>query len=728
MRAKKIVLLFLLAPALLCSCGKELESKTAAPNVEKKSLPFARIASRVADRLPHAHLNRSAFDDSIATNALVLFIDSLDFDHTFFLASDIREFQLQATELDDLVKKGDIEFAQTVFERFKERATDRVAYANQLLDNGFDLTIDETYRWKREKEPWPDGQAKWDELWRKKIKNEYVGRVAMLEVPAPDGDDAIEPDEDAEDVLSPEEFVRERYKQYQLMIENNFDRENILERYLSAFTQSYDPHSAYLSPRGVEDFDIHMSLSLVGIGAMLQSVDGAAKITRIIPGGPAEADGRLKMGDKIIAVAQDNKKSVNILFWPLSKAVRLIRGEIGTKVVLTIIPAEDKTGTITKKIDLVRAKVKLEESAASGEVYDAIGTNALPHRLGVVTLPEFYADFTAAHNGDDDARRASTDIRTILKSFSTNNVDGLILDLRNDGGGSLPEAIDITGLFIPFGPVVQVRNQRGVAVLPDGDPTTVYRDPLVVLVNRISASASEIVAAALQDYGRAVIVGDSKTHGKGTVQTVLPLSRLTDDLGSLKVTTASFYRIKGGSTQLRGVTPDVILPSLYDTLEIGEEFLPNALPWTRVNDAYFREWRNSVKPFLPELHARSATRMVDNPSFTSFLARRERLRERMENPQVSLQLSERVKEILAEQEMEDLFAMNTGVTKNKPVTQLDSFTNEVGEVEIKSTTNVLEQVVADEEKKEDPTLDEALLVLSDLIELSSVPLAEVQRP
>jgi carboxyl-terminal processing protease len=444
----------------------------------------------------------------------------------------------------------------------------------------------------------------------------------------------------------------------------------------------------------VEDFDIHMSLSLVGIGAMLQSEDGTAKITKIIPGGPADTDGRLKQGDKIIGVAQGDKESVSILHWPLSKAVRLIRGEIGTRVVLTIIPAEDKAGTRTKKIALIRDEVKLEESAAKSDIIDTVGTNALPRRIGVITLPEFYADFAGARNGKEDARRCSVDIRKILAEFSTNHVDGVILDLRNDGGGSLTEAIDIAGQFIPTGPIVQVREQHSIGVMPDRDPTTVYDGPMAVLVNRASASASEIVAAALQDYGRAVIIGDSKTHGKGSVQTVIPLSMITDTLGSLKITTASFYRIAGGSTQLKGVEPDIVLPSLYDALEIGEEFLPNALPWTQVKSAWYSPWRQSVKPLLPELKALSEERMKDNPAFEQFLARRDRLRERLENPVISLKLSDRVEEILAEQELEKL--------------QETAFEG------------------TDDEKEDDPVLDEAVLVVSDLIHLDSSTLSQAK--
>jgi carboxyl-terminal processing protease len=454
----------LLLTVLLCGCGKPEATAGAGVSAPPKDpLPIERIASRVADRLPAVHLNREPFNDVIATNALMLFIDSLDYDHTFFLASDIAEFQQQATNLDNLVKSGETAFAQTVFERFKERITNRVAYAYELLDRGFDLDTEENYRWKREDAPWAENEAGWNELWRKKVKNEYVARVAALETGAgkePDETNAVSAAKGIE-ALPPAEFVRERYKQYQLLIENNFDSETVLQRYLSAFTRSYDPHSDYLSPRGVEDFDINMSLSLVGIGAMLRSEDGTAKVQSLIAGGPAETDGRLLPGDKIIAVAQGDAEPVSILHWPLGKAVRLIRGEKGSKVVLTVIPADDTTGARTKTIGLIRDEVKLEAQAAKGEVREVPGAGQI-RRLGVLTLPEFYADFEAARAGSDSARRASVDVRRILQSFSTNKVDGLILDLRNDGGGSLAEAIDIAGFFIPLGPVVQVRDSRRV--------------------------------------------------------------------------------------------------------------------------------------------------------------------------------------------------------------------------------------------------------------------------
>lgn len=697
----KRIFILLFCIALLAGCDREQAAGGTAiassPDLPAETpLPADRIAIRVSERLPKTHLNRTQFDMQIATNAVVLFIDLLDYDRTYFLASDVEEFQDEAIRLDSRIREGDTSFAQTVFARFKERVHDRVAYTHLLLDRGFDLETNETWQWRRKDAAWADNAEEWDDLWRRKIKNEYISRKAAIEAGETDEADRADPNgsfDDAEPgsletgkTLSPEEAVRERYKQFQLLIDNNYDGETLLQRYLSSFTRSYDPHSDYLSPRNVEDFDISMRLSLVGIGATLRSEDGAAKIIQLIAGGPAERDGRLKPGDKIVAVGQGDEDLVSILHWPLSKAVRIIRGEKGTKVVLRVIPAEDTTGTRTRLIDLIRDEVKLEEQAAKGDVRELPLPDESTLRIGILTLPEFYADFSAVRDRRSDARRASTDVRRILEEFNAQRVDGVVLDLRNNGGGSLAEAIDIAGFFIPLGPIVQVREQRGVTVLPDSDPTTVYSGPLLILVNRLSASASEIVAAAMQDYRRAIIVGDSKTHGKGTVQTVYPLSRTDSELGSLKVTTAGFYRIEGGSTQLKGVEPDVILPSLFDALEIGEEYLPNALPWSQVRAAWFRPWYHPVQSFVPELQQRSARRIEANEKFQPYLARRDRIRRRMETPEVSLNLAERISQIRSEREMEKL----------------------------------QEELAEDSrEKKDDLILDEAIQILTDMVELLS---------
>ncbi|MFA5689517.1 MAG: carboxy terminal-processing peptidase [Kiritimatiellales bacterium] len=698
---QKCILFLSIFAALLTGCGRPPANAIAIPPAEEKPLPADRIAARLADRLPRVHLNRALLDAAISTNALALYIDTLDYDHTWFLASDIEEFRQSGPELYKKILDGDTAFAHTVFERFKERVTDRVEFTYALLDKGFNTDKDEVWQWKRDQAPWAESEAEWDDLWRRKIKNEYVSRCAAIEAdaknkkehPADETAEAKDKKTGAEKNLSPDEFVRERYKQFKLLIDTNYDHETILQRYLSSFTRSYDPHSDYLSPRSVEDFDIAMSLSLVGVGATLRSEDGMAKVIQIIKGGPADKDGRLETGDKIMAVAQGDGEAVSILHWPLSKAVRQIRGEKGTKVVLTVIPADDITGTRTKEIDLIRDEVKLEEQAAKGEVREILTPADQRLRFGILTLPEFYADFDAVRAGKADARRAAADVKRILTEFNTNSVDGVIFDLRNDGGGSLADAIEIAGFFIPLGPIVQVREQRGVSVLPDNDISTLYDGPLIILVNRLSASASEIVAAAMQDYGRAVIVGDAKTHGKGTVQSVFPLSRLSDELGSLKATTASFYRIAGGSTQLKGVQPDVILPSIYDAIEIGEEFLPNALPWTQVRNAYYRPWSPSVKPYLPELQTRSGERTANDEEFKKIISRRDRIQKRMNTPEVSLKLTDRIAEIVNEKEIEDV-------------------QDKMEELLVRTDED-------ENEKLPDPVLDETIRILTDFIEISA---------
>jgi len=715
----------ILFPALLvalCACRQESESSTVVATPEPVKLPVERIAKRVSDRLPHIHLRGYKFDDYIATNALALYLDGIDYDHSFFLDYDIKAFQQQATNLDDQVLLGETDFAFEVLEVFKARVTNRIEYVNRLLDKGFDLGLDENYAWKRDEASHPADEAAWNELWRKKVKNEYLARVALREadpekISTNETERAEAEQSEDDEMLSPEAFIRERYEQYRLHVENNFDREALVQQYLGAFTRSYDPHTTYFSPRGVEDFDISMSLSLVGIGAMLRSEDGMAKITQLIPGGPAENDGRLCVGDKIIAVAQGEEPPVSILHWSLSKAVRLIRGEKGTPVVLTIIPAHDATETRTEKIDLIRDEVQLEAQAAKAEIHE-IETEIGTFRAGMIILPEFYADFAALKNGDDDARRASTDIRRIISEFHTNDIGGIILDLRNDGGGALTEAVEIAGLFIPSGPIVQVREKRGISVLPDSDPSTVYSGPLIVMVNRLSASASEIVAAALQDYERAVIVGDSKTHGKGTVQTVIPLSSRSDDLGSLKVTTANFYRIAGGSTQLRGVHSDIVLPSLYDSLEVGEEFLPNALSWSQIRSAYYRPWNRSVKPLLPKLRQRSEMRLDGNEEYLSYLDKRARIKERFDRKEISLKLADRVKEIIEEKEFDDLLAMS----EEGEIEESDPAATPSNE-----TCPVAEEDEEEEDDARDLVLEETVRILADMAELSSHPKVRITK-
>jgi carboxyl-terminal processing protease len=635
-------------------------------------LDINRISRTVAYTLPVFHLNQLPLDTYISTNAFKQYLEILDPGKSYFLQSDIDEFNKQAFQLHKQIRKGDIHFATNTYTILMERMENRLAFTEALLEKGFDTGIDETFTWDRSEIKWPQNQAEWDETWRKRIKNEYIGRIISKELdekeaasekviapvspeesesqPILASDEKAEYDESYEEsLLTPEEFILEKYQQLHLTMES-FDQEMLLQRYLSAFSQVYDPHSDYLSPSGVEDFDINMKLSLVGIGAMLRPDDGAAKIVRLIPGGPAETDGRLKAGDKIIAVAQEDEEPVSILHWPLYKAVRLIRGEKDSKVVITVIPASDRNGTRTRKIDLIRDEVKLEEQAAKSELREITTPNGLTRRLGVITLPDFYADFKATNANKKDARRASSDVRRLIEELKKEHIEGLVIDLRNNGGGSLVEAIEIAGLFITSGPVVQVKERRGLQVLPDADPEITYKDPLIVLVNRLSASASEILAAALQDYGRAIIVGDEHTHGKGTVQTLMSLG---DKKGSLKLTTAGFYRINGGSTQLRGVEPDIVIPSLLDVMGVGEKELDHALPWDTIRPALYRK-STAFESWLPKLTNQSIERRKANPEFQNFLNRRDRLGERYESKTVSLLLSNRLAEAEAELELDKL--------------------------------------------------------------------------
>ena len=684
-------------------------SAPAATNLFKRIEPPTdpcKPAMIVAEGLPRLHLNHTAFNERIATNALSLYLNMLDFDHTYFLATDIAEFQQHGPQLASELRSGNVSFGVDVFNRFMERVTNRTAYVARLLDRGFNTNTKETYLWKRKDAPWPASEAEWDNLWRQKVENEYLGRIVAMKLAEAekkkvkgkglfgwlkksDGNKVEKDDDDdrADPKLTPHEFILKRYQQFLTVLQDS-DLEWVLQRYLAAFTMAYDPHSEYLSPITEEDFDISMRLSLVGIGALLRPEDGAAMIERLTAGGPAERDGRLKAGDKIIAVAQGDAPAQDVLHWPLNKTVRLIRGKKGTKVVLTVVPKSDLSMTKTHKVDLIRDEIKLEEQRAKEEVRIEPAPNGAKLNLAVVTIPEFYADMKAQQQGKRDATSVAHDVRTILAGFHTQRVDGVVLDLRNNGGGSLEEAVELTGEFFGSGPVVQVRQQNEVQILVNSDPDIAYAGPLIVLVNRLSASASEILAAALQDYGRAVIVGDTKTHGKGTVQTLLPMGDPADKLGALKVTTASFYRIAGGSTQLKGVKPDIVVPSTLDSIEVGEEFLPNALQWSSVDSAGYVHKR-TLQPLLAELRQNSEQRQTKDPQFAIHQKLLKRSAERSNTKEVSLNLQARLDEARQDHEIEKL--------------------QEQEDAEV--------TVGKEKQKKNDIVLNETLRILADLVTL-----------
>lgn len=654
---------------------------------------FSAVARQVINFLQRGHITQMRFDDDASARTWTNLLASLDYDRTYFLQEDVARFEPMRLQIDDALKSGDVSFAYDVFAVFRQRLSQRITFVTNFLAGPIDFSIDEAYHWKRKNEPWPASVAEQDELWRLRLKNEYLGFTVSRELDAERrGTNAVVENVDALSSATnlfahtPEQFVERRYTQFKIIMDDA-DSDWIFQRYMSAAAAAYDPHSDYLSPEKREDFDIEMNLSLSGIGATLRPEDGVALVVDLIPGGPAARDTRkirLRPNDKIIGVGQDDEQIEDVLHLPLSKTVRKIRGKKGTRVVLLVISAADPTGSSTRLIDLVRDDVKLEEQAATGRVQRVTLHTGEERALGVVTLPMFYGSMQRP--GTPGFRSCALDVAQEIARLNDQKVEGLLLDLRNNGGGSLREAIQLAALFLSEGPVVQVREAWQVQVLamPPGGGGPAFRKPMVALVNRASASASEIVAGALQDYGRAVIVGDSKTHGKGSVQSVLPLSGA--QAGSLKLTSANYYRVNGASTQLRGVVPDVVIPSLLDAMEIGEDYLNNPLPWSQVGEAVYTPVFD-LRPWLTEIRSQAAERLAASARYRTYNRLVQHVREMSESTRVPLERTARRQQAVAEQELrklqqEDLDAENSADTGD------------------------------------DLIMDEALAVLSDLIDVS----------
>lgn len=607
---KKIILM-LLAAAVLNGFA-----------VEKKPRPeYGTVAKILARRLPQTHLLQKKFDAEISATAWTNLVTSYDPDRTYFTQSDLSQLEPMRLKITEDFGSGNVDFAFQVYNLFCKRLEERTDYTEKALKKKFNFTVAENLEWDRKNAAWPADAAEQKELWRKRLKNEYLVQIVNkeLDIAAAKTNKVVAVSTNSIVPQTTEEIILKRNKQT-LTIIQDMDEETIFQRYASAVCTAYDPHTDYLSPMRQEDFEMDMNLKLVGIGAQLRSEDGMAKIMEIIPGGPADRDKRdvkLVPGDKIIGVGQGDGPVEDIIHMSLNRAVRKIRGEKGSKVVLSVIPASDPTASTVKTVDLVRDEIKLEDAAVTGRVERITQPAGKERKLGYIRVPSFYGTGGRVMNPHDPNFRSVTyDVAKRIAEYNNQNVEGFILDLRNNGGGLLPEAVQMTGLFVQSGPVVQVREANRCIPLTMMGDTVACRKPLVVLVNRFSASASEIVAGALQDYGRAIVIGDRQTHGKGTVQTVLDLG--DPKYGSLKVTTASFYRITGASTQMKGVQPDIILPSPLDSLELGEDKLPNALPWSRIDSASFVQLTD-LNLLLPELKRRSAERLATDPKYTRYV-------------------------------------------------------------------------------------------------------------
>lgn len=586
----------------------------------------ARIAHMTGKVLEEVHYRGAPLDDTVSERFLKNYLDALDYNHLIFLKSDVDEFHAKyGKRLDDLIvpkePRGttDVRPAYDIFDRYLLRLGERNAFTAKILKEKFDFTTDETILANRHKAEFPKDDAEAEQLWRARIKYELLSARMGKETEA----DAIK-------------RIGKRYDRLEKTM-REFDSEEILQTYLDALSHVYDPHSDYMGPTEAQEFDIkHISLTLSGIGATLQWDDGYTKIVSMVPGGPAAKSKQLKPNDRIVAVAQGDGEAVDVVEMRLNKVVQMIRGKRGTPVTLTVIPADSTDGTARKTFTIIRDEIKLKDQMAKARIYDHKTEDGNIQKLGFIDLPQFY-DNCAEH------------VETLIGRLKKEKVEGIVLDLRHNGGGILEESVNLVGLFINHGPVVQVRNSaKRTQIYQDNDKNVAWDGPLIVLVGRLSASASEITAAALQDYGRALIVGDQSTHGKGTVQQVLDLARLMErdpipSPGKVKVTVSKFYRVAGGTTQKQGVTPDIILPSVYDYLEIGEGSLENALEADNIPAAKY-ELLGEVKQYIPELDKASKERIAKSKDFAYVLEDIAEVKKRKEDKMISLNEKVRIAE------------------------------------------------------------------------------------
>src|SRR5438445_59050 len=590
------------------------------------------VCVSVGRLLEEGHYTHKQLNDDLSGKILRSYLELLDFSHLFFTQEDVNAItEKYGASLDDDILLGNLKPAYEIYDLYQKRVDERVAKVKEFLKQPVDFKTDGTIDFRREKSPWPKNAAEADELWRSRIASELL-QEHLSEHP-------IEPGP---------QLVARRYDRLARNVHES-DRDEQAKFFLDAVALAYYTHSEYVSESDIKNFSINMGLSLVGIGAMLRTEDGYAKIESLVPGGPAEVDGRLKVGDRITAVGQGTGDFVDVRDMRLDKVVEMIRGKKGSRVRLLVIPADAADPSKRKNVELVRDEIKLKDQEARADIIIKKDEDGKPVKLGWITLPSFYADM------DHHAKSTTKDVATLLRRLKKENIAGLVVDLRRNGGGSLEEVISLTHLFIKPGPVVQTKGSNGyTTVSSEPNPGLAYSGPLVVVTSRQSASASEIFAAALQDYGRAVIVGDQSTFGKGTVQTILEIGRFTSLLGNrsqedgaLKLTIQKFYRVAGGSTKLHGVSSDIVLPSLTDLPEFGEGALKNCLPYDEVPKAKYTKWNEPVSLYLEELKRRSAERVQEDPEFHYVMEDMERLRHRPDDHRMSLNEDVRKTELAA---------------------------------------------------------------------------------
>lgn len=692
---------------LLLSSSLALAAVKPAETLELKPSMDQRYATNLATRfLTNWHYKDTRLDDALSELIFDQYIELLDPNRSYFLAPDIAAFERYQDSLDDALRHSDLQPAYEIFNIYLERVRERVAYSRQKAHKPMDFTVDEFYQYDRSEAPWAENTAEMDEIWRKRVKNDYL-RLKLT-----DKDDA-----------KISETLDERYDSMERRI-NELKADDVFQFFMNAFAQSIEPHTSYLSPRTSENFEISMKLSLEGIGALLSRVSEYTTIASVVTGGPADQDGRLKAGDRVTAVGQGKDgKMVDVIGWRVDDVVELIRGPKDTIVRLDVLPEDASVAAPPASIEIVRNEVKLEEQAAKSNVIEVPieGTDQM-QKIGVIDLPVFYLDFEGRASNKPDYRSSTRDVREQIEALQEQGVTGIVIDLRDNGGGSLLEATTLTGLFIDRGPVVQVRNSNGrISTEEDLESGMAWNGPMAVLVNRYSASASEIFAAAIQDYGRGVIVGET-TFGKGTVQSLIDLDDYapsdTASAGQLKLTMAQFFRVNGGSTQNKGVVPDIRFPSAGDPQEYGERSLPNALPWTSIDSARY-ERVGDLSRMVAVADNRYQARASTDEEFAWLMADINEFNENSDRTEVSLL------EALAREEMtKDEAKRNERKAKRNGVDRVIDGTEvpnaeDFDEFSTAEQPEAVEGEDAAEEERPDLMLRETAAIVGDLVELTA---------
>lgn len=649
----------------------------------KPTLTQEKVEAYVTKIFSGYHYRKFNVNDSLSSKMYDNYLSDIDRGKLYFLASDVQYFEKYRTQLDEALSNGDLTAAYDIYNTFRKRYRERSNYITKLLANPkFDFTVDESFNTDREKAVWAKNTEDLDEIWRKLLKNE-----------------ALELKLSGKADTSVVTLLRDRYKNRERNL-GRFRSEQVFQMYMNAFCEVLDPHTRYFSPADSDRFKQDMYQALEGIGAVLREDGNYIKVVEVVPGGPAFKDKRLKKDDRIIGVAQgDEGKFEDIVGWYVDDAVKKIKGTKGTTVRLQVLAGDALANDPPKEIRLVREKVNLQTSRAKKEIV-TINQNKHDYKIGVINIPSFYRDFEGAGKRDKDFASTTRDVQKIIDSLKAENVEGIVIDLRNNGGGSLTEAISLTGLFIPKGPVVQVRESTGdTEVQTDPDPSVTYDGPIAVLINRFSASASEIFAAAIQDYKRGIVLGE-QTYGKGTVQTMVDLNQWikdTDKLGQINITVAKFYRINGSSTQRKGVSPDIEFPSAFSAEEYGESSQPTALPWDQIATARFDLSKALNEKQVSKLKEKYQQRLKSETEMKTFVDELELFRKARENTTVSLQETKRKKEREeAEKKRAALKKLETEeeVDEDEPTTTAKAADRKKKDIYMNETNRILADYIA----------------------------------